>query len=230
MLIPLLLLVAEPFSLILLSKHNPADIYLLQETKLDFRIKLVFPQFNIIRSDVRRGYGGTAIFVRHGIPIRNISIGTGIINFTSVEIRLNGMWLRIYSVYATQHCNNIFEHFSTLFNVNFNSSFFGGDFNARHSTFGDSSDNSYGIQLLNCKNLLNLNLINPISPTCFHSPSGSFIDKFISINFTFPLSSISNLPSFSDHSGISISIFSIFPPFLPSLLKQVFFISPISSY
>lgn len=99
-------------------RQNPADIYLIQETKLDSRIKLFFPNFNIVRGDVRRGYGGTAILIRHGIPIRNISIGTDVINFTSLEIRLNGTWHRIYSIYVTQHCNNIFDHFSKIFNVN----------------------------------------------------------------------------------------------------------------
>lgn len=194
-------------------RQNPADVYLLQETKLDSRIKLFFPQFNIIRGDVRRGFGGTAIFIRHGIPIRNVSIGTDIINFTSIEIRLNGLWHRTSSVYVTQRCNDIFKHFSDLFNFK-SSVFLGGDFNARHSSFGDVSDNFYGIQLSNCVNLFNLNLINPISPTCFHCPSGSFIDKFISINFPFPIANISNIPSFSDHSGISIQIFCESPPIL----------------
>lgn len=199
--------------------QNPADIYLLQETKLDSRVKLFYPQFNIIRGDVRRGYGGTAIFIRHGIPIRNVSIGTDVINFTSVEIRLNGLWHKIVSVYVTQHCNNIFNHFSELFNFN-SSIFLGGDFNARHSSFGDASDNFYGIQLLDCANLFNLNLINPNSPTCFHSPFGSFIDKFISNNFPFPLGNISNIPSFSDHSGILIQIFCDSPP-IPSCNSKI---------
>lgn len=38
-------------------KNNPADFFLLKETKLDASVKLYFPEFNIIR--VRPGYGGT---------------------------------------------------------------------------------------------------------------------------------------------------------------------------
>lgn len=98
--------------------QNPADIYLFQETKLDSRIKLFFPHYNIFRSDVRRGYAGTAIFIRHGIPIRNLSVGTDVVNFTSIEIRVNSQWHRIFSVYVIQSCNDIFSHFSNLFNTN----------------------------------------------------------------------------------------------------------------
>lgn len=130
---------------------NDADIYLLQETKLDNRVKLFFPKYNIIRGDVRRGYGGTAIFVRHGIPIRNVSIGRGSINFTSIEIKLDS-WYRIYSIYVTHGCGNIFDAYSNIFKST-SGSIMGGDFNSRHSSFGDASDNLYGVQLANCANL-----------------------------------------------------------------------------
>lgn len=187
-------------------ESNPADIYLFQETKLDSSIKLYFPNFNILRGDVRRGFGGTAIFVRHGIRIRNVSVGRGVINFTGCEILISEGWHRLVSVYITQSSNNIFNELGAFYSK-FTNSLFGGDFNARHTTFGDISDNFYGRKLADCVPLFNLQIINPPGPTCFHSNTGSHIDKFISANFSFLNSNIDILPSFSDHAAISISIF-----------------------
>lgn len=205
---------------------NPADIYLFQETKLDSYIKLFFPNFNILRGDIRRGYGGTAIFVRHGIPIRNVSIGRSSINFTSCEIKLDHDWHRISSVYVSHGSSNISLSYSSIFNHN-SSSFFGGDFNSRHTTFGDISSNQYGLSLVDACNFFNLKIINPPSPTCFHSNSGSFIDKFISQNFSIPTSNISIIPSFSDHSAISIDLYcDSFPAHIPTKKVKNFHLTP----
>lgn len=200
-------------------KNNVADIYLLQETKLNNSDKLFFPNFNIFRGDVRRGFGGTAIFVRHGIPLRNPSFGRGSINFTSLEIKINQSWHRIFSIYVTHHNNDISDSFSNIFNTN-SSVIMGGDFNSRHTNFGDSSVNHYGVQLLDCVDLFGINIHNPASPTCFHSETGSFIDKFISINCQLPISNIGNLPSFSDHSAIVMSIKCFVPP-APSAVRKI---------
>lgn len=198
---------------------NSADVYLLQETKLDSRIKLYFPNFNIIRGDVRRGFGGTAIFIRHGIPVRNVSIGRGSINSTSVEIKLNSAWYRIFSIYVTHGCNDILNAYSNIFNVTKMGFVMGGDFNSRHTNFGDISNNVYGIRLMECVDLYGLNVYNPFSPTCFHSTNGSFIDKFIASKFPLPISNINNIPSFSDHFAISIHIDCELPPSINSKHK-----------
>lgn len=71
---------------------------------------MYFPEFNVIRGDVRRGYGGTAIFIRHGIPVRG-----GSINYSSCEIKINNSWHRIYSVYVTHNTRDIVGAFSNLF-------------------------------------------------------------------------------------------------------------------
>lgn len=181
-----------------------ADIYLFQETKLSSNIKLHFPLYNIIRCDVRKGYGGTAIFIRNGLSFRNPTYSNGKINFTSIQIKIDNNWFRISSVYVTHGHRDILTAFQAIFNTN-NHILFGGDFNSRHPNFGDHSENAYGTHLHSCIQPYNLNITNPPYPTCYHSTLGSFIDKFISINFL-PISNISNIPSFSDHSAITIHI------------------------
>lgn len=63
-----------------------ADIYLLQEIKTDSTIKLKIPGYNVIRGDVRRGSGGTAILIRDTIPITEPIIYNDDIQATSIKL------------------------------------------------------------------------------------------------------------------------------------------------
>lgn len=84
----------------------------------------------------------------------------------------------------------------------------GGDFNARHTSYGDVSLNSYGQILFNIANTHDLQIKNPPSPTCYRSADGSFIDKFILSGSSRQIgsSNVVNIPSFSDHTDISIEL------------------------
>lgn len=187
----------------------PAEFYLLQETKLDSDIKLFIPHYRVVRTDVRKGFGGTAIILRNGISFRNYTYSTGEINFTSIEVKLSGYWCRIVSVYATHGSSDPANCFARLFS-GCQPIIFGGDFNARHLEFGDHTVNTYGVALVNSSHHFDISIHNPPAPTCYHSADGSFIDKFISQHLTFPLSSVDCLPSFSDHAAIAISVFANF--------------------
>lgn len=81
-----------------IEKTN-ADIYLLQETKLDFNIKFSIPGYNIIRTDNIREMSGTAILIRSSIPIRHPIFFNDTIQATSVEFKSCDSWLRIVSCY-----------------------------------------------------------------------------------------------------------------------------------
>lgn len=186
-------------------KKNPSEIYLIQETKINNNIKLFYPGFNILRGDNRRGFGGTAIFIKHGIPIRNVSTCNKSINYTSCEIKLGTAWLKIYSVYFTHNQNDIDAALTNIVDTRA-SVIIGGDFNARHTSFGDCSNNQYGLILENSRLRHDFTILNPGAPTCYHSTYGSFIDKFVKINTGFPTTDIRVLPTFSDHSGIQLEL------------------------
>lgn len=159
-------IVSAPRKVLLTSFINSTrgDIYMFQETKLDAKIKLFVPNFNVIRSDVRRGYGGTAILIRNGIPFRNPTFGRDKINYVSIQIKIDGNWTRMSSVYVTHGHNDILTAFHQIFNTNF-PILYGGDFNSRHTNFGDPSVNSYGTHLItSIQSYITLMLLIPHFP------------------------------------------------------------------
>lgn len=187
-----------------ISGHN-ADIYLIQETKLAANDKLYVPNYNILRCDVRRNYGGTAIIIRNGILFRHLNIGCGNINHTSIQVKLGGCWHRISSLYVTHGNYDSYSEYERLF-TGTTPAIFGGDLNSRHVDFGDSSSNAFGNSLIRHSGNGNIFVINPPQPTCFHSHDGSYIDKFLLRNCALPYSNVSCLPSFSDHLAIMVDI------------------------
>lgn len=87
-----------------------------------------------------------------------------------------------------------------FFRVN-NNTFFGGDTNVRHRSFGDVSDNCYGLALSDLQYNTDLNIFNSKFPTFIGS--GSFIDKFLTNSDLIPIGDIKNIGCFSDHMAIS---------------------------
>lgn len=186
-----------------INDTNP-NIVLLQETQVDSKIKIVVPGYNVMRGDVRRGWSGTAILVDSNIPIRNLRVTGDHIHSTSIECKIGNEWLRFASIYFPH--NKINEtQLRNFFNKNQNT-FFGGDTNGRHTTFGDENNNAYGIFLHKIQNDSNLILINACSPTCYRSANGSFIDKFLSNSKVMPIGNIQTIGSFSDHLAIQCYI------------------------
>lgn len=70
--------------------ENPANIFLLQETKTDNLSRFHFPGFNVLRTDIRRSYAGVAILVKYGIHIKNCFFGRNKLNYVGCEIKLGG--------------------------------------------------------------------------------------------------------------------------------------------
>lgn len=185
-------------------RSTSADIYLLQETQADTSITIRIPGYNIFRGDVRRGWGGTAIVIRNNIPIRNLRITRDPVHSTTIECRLSGTWHRFSSIYFPHGVLDS-QSIGKFFDDNPNT-FFGGDVNARHTSFGDRSDNPYGIILRSLADSTDIRVFTSASPTCFRSVGGSFIDKFLSNSSISPDGLVSTIPSFSDHSAIRCSV------------------------
>ena len=123
----------------MLSESSP-DFLLLQETKLD--PLLSFPNFHGYKSHHapnRRGEGGTAIYYKEGIKSRNRCSGVGGVDFVSAEFRTAYGWITIASIYVHPGGARI-ERLVAIFDSP-SPCIAGGDFNARHPTFGDESSN-----------------------------------------------------------------------------------------
>lgn len=185
--------------------RNPAHIYFLQETKFGPNHNFSFPSFSTFSSPNRVGCGGVALLVHSGLRVRNLRRVSGMIDGVFLDVCLGGGWITVGSVYVHPVCSDIgwlrgFLSSRTEFLV-------GGDLNARHHSFGDASSNFIGVALAQFSDDTGVGILSPPVPTCFHSASGSFIDKFlVSPRPNFAFSGIDVLTSFSDHAGISISV------------------------
>lgn len=185
--------------------ENEADIYLLQETKIGNGLSFQQNGYNFFHQDRKMGAGGTAILINNKFRVRNLSTCNDGIEYTSVEIKINELWVRIVSVYISPSGVS-YNNFIRLFKKNI-PTIYAGDFNARHISFGDFSDNVNGITLSKIASQTGIKIISSKYPTCFRSEMGSFIDKFIfNMDFPYSFTGIKNIASFSDHNAISISV------------------------
>lgn len=192
-----------------LSQHK-ADIIFLSETNLKPSNTFHVSNYSVFRHDrTASNGGGVAILLNQFVKTRNIRKFSGVIEAISIEAFLDNQWILLISIYippprANSSALNV-SHFANIFNTNL-PVIAGGDLNARHVNHGDISNNHCGISLHSFINNSEFHLISPISPTCFRSEHGSFIDHFIISRDFFPFKiSASVLPSFSDHFAIIIN-------------------------
>lgn len=119
-----------------------AEVYLLQETELDDTIRLNIPGYNIFRNDIDRGWGGVALVVRDNVPVRKLRRINAPIQSISIEIHCNDRWESIGSVYVPHRLTDPRSAFDQLLGDRTGANtIFGGDFNARHTYYGDSITN-----------------------------------------------------------------------------------------
>lgn len=158
-----------------------------------------------MRTMQRFGCGGAALMVHCGLRVRNVHRMSGPIDAVFADVFIDGGWVTIGSVYNHPDCSNTDDLERFLFSRD--QFLIGGDLNARHTDYGDASSNYIGTLLTQLSNNSGIAVLSPPIPTCFHSVGGSYIDKFLTNPMPrFSYSLIGVLTSFSDHSGISISI------------------------
>lgn len=185
--------------------RNPAHVYMIQETKFGKSHKYSFPQYSSFLATRAIGTGGALLLTHSSLKIRNFRTIGGLLDGVFVDALVGNEWITFGSIYVGPTCPNIdalaglaakCRHFV-----------FGGDYNARDPAFGDMSANTLGRHLLNWSANIGCAILNPSSPTCFHAVEGTHIDKFVvNSDMPFSFSSIENVSSFSDHSGIVLVI------------------------
>lgn len=192
------------------------DIVLIQETWLEPRHNLNFSGYNSIRTHSIKSVPhsiGTAILLKDKINYTRFTIPFRHIIYTAVTINLkNCNKIAIVSIYLSPNLKSdeinsdlvvLKEHMSSF-------EFFivGGDYNARHTSWDDTT-NSAGRRI---NSLINDNpgftLISPEKPT-FQDISK--IDHFIVssnliLNGTYSNFIKHNIPCFSDHDGFAVKI------------------------
>lgn len=164
-----------------LIKHKP-DIVLVAEHKLSSKHNISFKGYNFIRQDRTAGIGGgTAICIKEKYNFKRFMVNTNSIENTILKLSLlNGSDIYFVACYCKPStildCIDLNNIISSL---NSDNIVFGGDFNAKHSDWGNSLINSNGRRLYDW---LGNNPQFKVIPTKFPSrivSCPSFIDFFI---------------------------------------------------
>lgn len=204
--------------------NNPADVYLLSETKLRPSHKLPIENFNVIRTDRGggRGGGGTAILVKNSIKYETIfhpsSVANTILEYTILKLFAGSEPIFIVAAYANnsdkiQYISELNELFEKL-KLYDDSHYYilAGDLNSRHTCWGDSRCNNKGTFLKRWEDTASTRyrarIIPPAKPT-FPS-SGSYLDLCIvddRLGTTDLLDNSAQVLDYSsDHRAISITL------------------------
>lgn len=134
--------------LIQLITHLKIDIVLINETHLNSKNKFTFPNFITYRNDRkiagRSNYGGTAILIHRNIVHSPFNISTKSIENTVIHININGVDLRLVSVYKSP--GNVLNN-SDLDSLLDTSAdvIIAGDLNAKNKRWHSSITNPAGI-------------------------------------------------------------------------------------
>lgn len=189
----------------LFIRTNKSKIVFLSETHLKSTNAFYLSGFKIFKQCRESGNGGgTAILLCEGIKFRNFKVYSNNFEASSVDVFLNGKWMRLISMYIPPRSRLSVSDFRPLFNVEI-PVILGGDLNARHVSFGDISSNQIGMILHDFLSESGIIRMGTNIPTYGNI---SFIDAFlISPNLCSSDSLVSTIPNtLSDHLAIQISI------------------------
>lgn len=209
-----------------LVRHKP-DIVLLCETKLNKYHNLSFAEYSLYRNDrvnATQG-GGTAILVKRGIAFRKVE-HFDIQSFSCLETTVisldlgNHKFLKVISAYATENSiRNFSDEFTRLFQIlrlNDLDNYYilAGDFNAKHTSWLNSYNNTRGnfIRRFIDDNQFDFKFKFYSSVTPSFPRGNSYLDVgFIDVRLevetiTSRTNTIPVLPYDSDHSAILMNV------------------------
>lgn len=203
------------------KQHKP-DVLFMVETKLKPNKKMSILNYNLFRNDRSTDAGGgTAILIKNRFVSTHLKCIPSIVSFeyTAIKIALeNNSQLYFVAIYKKPTNKIDTSELSKLID-SFNGTPFvlAGDFNCKHSLWGNSVNNSEGNRLYNwlCNTIdnhnHNLNLLKTEGPTCIRPNSESYLDLFIiddSLRVVFEpnKNNLSTLEFDSDHRAVSLKL------------------------
>lgn len=191
-----------------INRYNP-EIVFLTETKLKPGHFFAVKNYNLFRADrLQTNGGGTAILVKNSINAKQVKSHSRFFESCAIKLKVSKQSVVCIAIYVPPTSNLKYFNFKNFFE-NFNESIIcAGDFNARHTEFGDYICDERGNQLFELHQSSEFKVISAEAPTCYRSQRGSFIDHFVLSNDLTERfeKKLSNLVQFSprDHTGISI--------------------------
>ena len=171
--------------------HNKPLLAAIQETHFidsdsinyNFNIRDYCLYTNNINQTPRRG--GSALYISNNLLHHQIQLRTTL-NVVGVKVKIAQLDLTVLSVYLSPTSSISPSLISALFSQIQSPCLILGDFNAHHMTWGCTSNNTRGTQLLDIMNNLNLIHINNLIPTHDHFNNGEITHSVIDLAITNP--------------------------------------------
>lgn len=189
----------------LILRERNIHVACLQETYLNHNSRLYVPGYTILRNDRPTHGGGVAILVKKGIQHELLNLRDTVnIENIAVAINLHNRRIIITSAYSPRYTNSFNGDLAEITTIRGECLIFG-DFNAKHSTWHCTSNNTAGNMLLNYLNTSDFSLHAPGSHTHFpHAGTTPSTIDILLTNTIIPINSLCTLDDFliSDHCPI----------------------------
>ncbi|KAL4098126.1 hypothetical protein QTP88_022788 [Uroleucon formosanum] len=156
-------------------------------------------------------HGGVAILVKYSIIYQSLpNVCEDIFQSCAIQIHANNVPITVAVIYSPPKHNVSYEHFSNYFNTINNNFIIGGDYNAKHQSWGCRVNNPRGNILYNFVNSKKYKVLAPPGPTYWPSSphkNPDILDIFITktpSNLHYVIDNILDLNS--DHSSVILTL------------------------
>jgi len=209
----------------LVLQEKRIDIALISETHFTKYSHIAIPGYHLLKTNHpdNSAHGGAAIYIKSSLSFQSLpNFCQPHLQSCAILLHLNNIPTTLAAIYSPPRHNiyiqNYIDYFSSL-SQNF---IIGGDFNAKHQSWGCRTNNPRGMVLYNFINLKGYTILAPPGPTYWPTSlrkKPDILDIFVSKsprNLFFTTANL--LEPCSDHSAVLLTV-SACPPIRPSLPK-----------
>jgi len=189
------------------------DVALISETHFTKYSHIHIPGYTLIKTNHpdNTAHGGAAIFVKSNIECYPLpSFSQPFLQSCAINLKINNTPLTIAAVYLPPKHKVTNTQFSDYFNSFNNNFIIGGDFNAKHQSWGCRVNNPRGVTLYNHINTKRFKVLAPPDPTYWPSSARKnpdILDIFVSKIPNYLFHTTKNfLDLNSDHSSVLLTL------------------------
>lgn len=209
----------------LVLQNKRIDIALISETHFTKYSHIPIPGYQLLKTNHpdNTAHGGAAIYIKSSISFQSLpNYCQPHLQSCAILLHLNNIPTTVAAIYSPPRHNINIQNYIHYFNTLSHNFIIGGDYNAKHLSWGCRTNNPRGTVLYNFINLKDYTILAPPGPTYWPTSlrkKPDILDIFVSNTPHNLFCSTTNLlEPCSDHSAVLLTI-SAYPPIRPSLPK-----------
>lgn len=194
------------------------DLALITETHFTKYSKICIPGYKLLKTNHpdNTAHGGVAILIKNSIQFQPLPhFCLDYLQSCALIVKLNNIPITIAAIYSPPKHKITTQHYRNYFNSINNNCIIGGDFNAKHHSWGCRANNPRGQVLHNFVTKVNLKVLAPPGPTYWPTSARKnpdILDIFITkIPNNIHCTAENILDLNSDHSSILLTL-NVSPP------------------